>query len=97
MGTRHSFQVVFSGAGWFGILAIELGQLYFPGKADFGEQPDAIVVGVDFIPGKTVARGDWVGVVIVVPAFTTADQRDPPVVARVVAGFKATAAPEMRC
>src|SRR5580698_3722849 len=35
-------------------------------------------------------------VVVVVPAFASADQGDPPVVTRVVAGFKAPAAPHMR-
>src|SRR3569833_583061 len=35
------------------------------------------------------------GVVIIVPALTAGEQRNPPAAARVVAGFKAAAAPEV--
>ena len=35
------------------------------------------------------------GVVVVVPAFAAGEQRDPPAVAGVVAGFKAAAAPHV--
>ena len=37
-------------------------------------------VDVDFVPGKSMARGSWVSMMVVVPAFTKGQQRDPPVV-----------------
>jgi len=37
-------------------------------------------VDVDFVPGKSMARGSRVSMMIVVPAFTKGQQRDPPVV-----------------
>jgi len=42
-----------------------------------------------------VAGADGMGVVVVVPAFASADEGDPPVVAGVVAGFKTAGAPEV--
>ena len=43
---------------------------------------------VELIPRQTVARRGGVGMVIVVPAFAEGDQRDPPVVARIVAWWR---------
>ena len=88
--------MTFSRLCWLGVIAIVLGQFDLFGEADLGEQPDAVEVGVNLIPAEAVARGDGMGVVVVVPALAAADQGDPPVVARVVAGFKAARAPEMR-
>jgi hypothetical protein len=59
------------------------------GEAKFREQPDAVVVGINLVPAEAVARGDGMRMVVVVPAFAAAYQGDPPVVARVVARFKA--------
>src|SRR5580704_9245721 len=84
-----------SGPRRFGILAVVLCKANFLGKTDLGEQPDAIVVGVDFVPGKAMLSGDGMGVVIVMPALAATHQRNPPVVARVVAGLKSSAAPHV--
>ena len=67
----------------------------FAGQADFGEQPNSPIVRIDLVPSKAVAGGDGVGVVVVVPAFAAGEQRNPPIVARVVASIKAAAAPKM--
>ena len=40
---------------WGGLAADELGDLDFFGDAEFLEQPDAIVVGVELVPGEAVA------------------------------------------
>jgi hypothetical protein len=82
-------------AGGFGVLVVELGDLYFFCEADFAEEPDAVVVDVELVPGETVARADGVGVVVVVPAFAAGEESDPPVVAGVVLGFEAALAPEV--
>ena len=74
---------------------IEFRQLDFLRQANLRQQPDAPVVGVDLIPGQAVLGGDRMGMVVVVPAFAAAHQRHPPVVARVVAGLKAPAAPHV--
>src|SRR5207247_1721668 len=63
--------------------------------ADFAEEPDAVVVDVEFVPGEAVTRADRVGVVVVVPALAAGEQSDPPVVARVVLGLEASLAPEV--
>jgi hypothetical protein len=82
-------------ASRFGILGIEFGYLNFFGEADFAEDPDAVVVDIELVPGETVTCADWVGVVVVVPALATGEDGDPPVVAGVVLGFKASLAPEV--
>ena len=43
-----------------------------------------------------MARTDGMGVVVVVPAFASGEERDPPVVAGVVLGLETTLAPEVR-
>src|SRR5208283_4322291 len=65
------------------------------GEAELGEQPDSIVIGIDLVPGQSVARRDGVGMVIVVPAFAAGEERDPPTVAGVVAGLKPPRAPHV--
>jgi hypothetical protein len=62
---------------------------------DAAEQPDAVVVDVELVPGEAVAGADRVGVVVVVPAFAAGEQGDPPVVAGVVLGLEAALAPEV--
>ena len=84
-------------AGWFGVCRIELRNLDFFCEADFFEQPDAVVVDVELVPGEAVTSADGVGVVVVVPAFAAGEDGDPPVVAGVVLGLEAALAPEMSC
>src|SRR5271169_5810807 len=97
---RRPFGVVedvgLENAGWLGVLGVVLGDLDAFGEADFGEEPDAVVVDVELVPGETVARADGMGVVVVVPAFASGEESDPPVVAGVVLGFEAALAPEVR-
>ena len=65
------------------------------GEAEFSEEPDGVVVGVEFVPGEAVAGGGGIGVVVVVPAFSAGEQGDPPEVARVVAGGEAARSPHV--
>ena len=51
---------------------------------------------VEFIPLQAVPRRSRMRVVIVVPAFAERDQRHPPGIARIVAGFKAPRSPHVR-
>jgi hypothetical protein len=83
-------------AGWLGVRGVVLGDLDAFGEADFGEEPDAVVVDVELVPGESVARADGMGVVVVVPAFAASEESDPPVVAGVVLGLEAALTPEVR-
>ena len=76
-------------------MGIEFGDLDLFGEAEFAEDPDAVVVDVELVPGETVTCADGVGVVVVVPAFAAGEQSDPPVIAGVVLGLEAALAPEM--
>src|ERR1039458_9375028 len=71
-----------------GLAADELGDLDFLGDAEFFEQPDAVVVGVELIPGEAVAAGGGMGVMVVVPSFAAGEESDPPGVAGVVLGVE---------
>src|ERR1039458_10730748 len=71
-----------------GLAADELGDLDFLGDAEFFEQPDAVVVGVELVPGEAVAAGGGMGVMVVVPSFAAGEQSDPPGVAGVVLGVE---------
>jgi len=82
-------------SGGFGVLGVELGDLDFFGEADLGEEPDAVVVGVELVPDEAVTGTDRVGVVVVVPAFATGEQSDPPTVAGVVLGLEAAVTPDV--
>jgi hypothetical protein len=82
-------------AGGFGVLGVEFGDLDFLGEAYFFEQPDAVVVDVELVPGEAVAGADRVGVVVVVPAFAAGEQGDPPGVARIVLGLEAARADQV--
>ena len=57
--------------------------------------PDAIVVDIKLIPDQAMPGRNRVGVVIVVPAFTAAQQSDPPIVPRVIAGGEAPGSPHV--
>src|SRR3984957_16131473 len=82
-------------AGRLGGFGVELGDLDLFGEADFAEEPDAVVVDVELVPGEAVTGADGVGVVVVVPAFAAGEESDPPVVAGVVLGLEAALAPEV--
>ena len=84
--------MVLQDAGGFGVGGVELGDLHLLGEAELFQQPDAVVVDVDLVPGEAVAGADGVGVVVVVPAFAAGEQGDPPGVAGVVLGLKAARA-----
>src|SRR5450631_189590 len=81
--------LVLDNAGGFGVVLVELGYLNFLGEADLGEQPYAVVVRVELVPGEAVASADRVSVVVVVPAFATGEQSDPPAIAGVILGLEA--------
>ncbi len=83
-------------SGWLGVLGVELCDLDLVGQAHLCEQPDAVVVDVELVPGEAVARADRVSVVVVVPALAAGDQGDPPAVTRVVTRLEAACAVEVR-
>src|SRR5690242_4892635 len=76
------------GACGLWVVGVEFGDLDLFGEADLGEEPDAVVVDVELVPGEAVTRADRVGVVVIVPAFAAGEQGDPPGVAGVVLGFE---------
>ena len=82
-------------AGGPGVLGVPLRNLDFFGEAEFLEEPDAVVVDVELVPDEAVARGDGVGVMVVVPAFAAGEQGNPPGVAGIVLGFEAAGADEV--
>ena len=81
--------------GGFGVFGIVFGDLDFFGEADLGEEPDSVVVDVELVPLEAVACADRVGVMVVVPAFATGQQSNPPVVAGVVLGLEAPLPPQV--
>jgi len=83
--------------GRLGIGRIIVCNAYLLREADLREQPDSPEVGIELVPPESVARGDRVRMVVVVPALATREQGHPPAVSRIVASFKAAAAPEVRC
>ena len=84
-------------AGRLGVLGVEFGDLNSFREADLAEEPDAVVVDVELVPGEAVTGADGVGVVVVVPAFAAGEESDPPVVAGIVLGLEAALAPEVGC
>src|SRR5580658_5897250 len=84
-------------SGGLGVLGVELCDLNLARETDLFEEPDAPEVGIDFVPAEAVAGGNGMRVMVVVPAFAAGEKSDPPVIARIVAGFKATAAPHVGC
>ena len=83
------------GACRLGIVAVKPSDLNLFGKTDLLEEPDAVVVDVELVPGEAVTSADGVGVVVVMPAFAAGQQGDPPVVAGVILGFEAAITPEV--
>src|SRR5271168_3248032 len=76
-----------------GIVGIELRDVDLLCQSELAQQPDAVVVDVELVPGQAVACADGVSVVVVVPALAAGQSCYPPVVARVVAGLEAASAP----
>jgi hypothetical protein len=66
-------------------------------KLQFFQQPNAVVIGVEFIPRKAMPSRNWIRMVIVMPALAPRKQCYPPAVARLVSGCEAPAAVEVRC
>src|ERR1051326_85568 len=52
-------------------------------------------VQIEFIPVQSMARGGRMCVVVVVPSLAERQQRYPPTVARIVAGFETCSPPQM--
>jgi hypothetical protein len=49
-------------------------------KSKVLENPDCVPVKVNFIPHESVSGRDWVGVMVVMPAISETQQRDPPII-----------------
>ena len=58
----------------------ELDAVDVASEAEFVHEPDAVPIEIDFVPAEAVARGDWMRVMIIVPAFAPAEDGDPPTV-----------------
>ncbi len=68
-------------------------RLDVPGQAERLQRADAHPVEIDFVPREAVARAGRMGVMVVVPPFAERQQRDPPVVRRVVARVEPARSP----
>jgi hypothetical protein len=66
--------------GWLWRQLIELDFVDMARQAQFLQRPDAVPVHVDFIPFQSMARGNRVRVVIVVPALAEGDERNQEIV-----------------
>ena len=58
--------------------------------------PDTPPVDVDLVPGDSMSRGSWVGMMVIVPALAKGQQRDPPVVLRIITRGEPARAPHVR-
>ncbi len=67
-----------------------------PDKAKDRENPQEIVAEVDLPPEEALARAALVVMVIVVPSFAHGDEREKPVVARIVGRLVAPLADYVR-
>ena len=79
-----------------GIAVSHLGDPNGSGDAQEFQDPDLDPGKIELIPRQTMPRRSRMGVVIVVPAFAEGDQRDPPVIAGIVARVEAARAPHVR-
>ena len=73
------------------------GELDGRGELDPGQQPDAPVGHIDLPPPQAVPRRCREGVVVVMPALTVGQQRNPPQVCRAVAGRIGSCSPDVGC
>src|SRR3954453_20203357 len=85
-----------SGCFAFLLLGRHLGYLNRASKAKRFEHLQLQPGGVEFVPGKSMARRRRMSVMIVVPSFSKCEKCYPPVVPRVVASDEAPRAPHMR-
>src|ERR1041384_5901475 len=65
------------------------------GQAQQLQRANPEPVQIDLVPTQTMTRGRRMSVMVVVPALTKRQQRYPPTVTRVVAGFDFCSAPQM--
>jgi hypothetical protein len=49
-------------------------------KSELPEDPNGVIVEVDFVPLQPMPGGNWVGVMIVMPPVSETYQCDPPIV-----------------
>src|ERR1700674_4645301 len=74
----------------------DAGHLNGSGDAQEFEDSDLNPGRVELVPSQAVAGRSGMRVVVVVPAFAERDQRNPPAIAGIIAGFKAAVAPQVR-
>ena len=67
-----------------------------PREAELFERPNAVPVQVDLIPPESMPGRSRVSVVVVVPALSECEQRDPPIVRRMITRGKWTGTPQVR-
>jgi len=79
-----------SACGLGAVLRIEPGNLNLLGEVDLLQRRDAVIVDINLVPRQPATGRDRVGVVVVVPPLAARQKGDPPIVLRVVSGFKAT-------
>ncbi len=63
------------------VVRVKLSHFDVGGKAKLLHQPNAIVVNVELPPSEAVLHRNGMRMVVVVPAFSAGEQRNPPVVA----------------
>jgi hypothetical protein len=91
------FGAIVPGVNEHGTFNSEFGDEDLLCQTQLAEQPDAVIVEIELIPFKAVARGCGIGVMIVVPPFASGHQGHPPQIARVIAGGKTPRAPHVGC
>jgi hypothetical protein len=79
-----------SGKGEGGAGGVDAG-----GEAEALHGADGVPVEVDFVPQHAVARGNRVGVMVVVPAVAEGDEGEPPVVGGGIARVEAARSPDV--
>ena len=72
--------------------ADELDRLSQPQKFHYANAPP---VEVNLVPRKSMPRRGWVSMVIIVPPFAKGQQRDPPIIPRIIVGNEAARAPHV--
>src|SRR5262245_28957717 len=73
-----------------------LRDLDLPRQPEPAQRADPNPVQVEFVPGEAVASRDGMRVMVVVPALAEGDERNPPVVGRVVTRLEAARRTYMR-
>ena len=78
------------------VVAHKLRQIDFldlPCQPQLLKHPDTVPVQVDLIPFQTVSRRGWMRMMVIVPAFSECQQRNPPTISREVTRGKAAGTP----